>query len=87
MIVNCPCKHPYQDALYGEGHKVGNLQTGCASVFQVYTCTACGHDVHTQIKHGRSTKTGSGNKSKYWYESGAHVTARFNKTRSVGARV
>lgn len=36
-IVNCACKHPYQDAKYGDGKRVATNGGGTKK-----TCTVCG---------------------------------------------
>lgn len=37
-ILTCSCKHPYQDAKYGENRRVMN------AINKGYRCTVCGKD-------------------------------------------
>ena len=89
MLVTCLCTHKFQDKLYGCGIRSANLITSSQSVLEVYRCTVCGGEIHTNRKrHGAAKKTGAGGgKNRYTFETAEHLRARFNKTRSIGARI
>ena len=41
-IVNCDCKHDYQDAKYGKGKRVANYARNANNKFGGYRCSVCG---------------------------------------------
>ncbi len=43
-VVKCTCVHPYQDAKYGKGKRIGNLSRGAQQKGSIekYRCTVCG---------------------------------------------
>lgn len=44
IIKSCDCKHPYQDAKYGEGKRVHNLTGPAKNPIKGARCTVCNKD-------------------------------------------
>lgn len=44
-IINCTCKHEYQDKLYGTNKRLANIKFNSDKA----TCTVCGKEITTRI--------------------------------------
>ena len=85
MIIHCGCKQLRQDELYGPGMRVANRVDCSKALLLRVRCTACGHDIVTQRKRGKTIKAGGGSgKNRFWFETAAHVRKRFARTHGFG---